>query len=360
MKIHFKKRYTIPLIILVALISLRLYLPTFLKKYVNNVLANIPNYYGEVEAIDVNLYKGGYQIKNMYLVKTNAETNIPVVNIKNADISIEWKSLFKGAIVSDIELTQPYYNFVIEDQQKDTINNTDIESWTQALTSLVPIDINHLKIINGKISYIQTNTKPNIDIDIHNVNLDAKNLRNVVQKKRNLPSSISGSAESFGNGKMAIEGGVNLIKEIPDLDISLSLKNANITSINNFTNHYAGVDFKQGDFSFFTEMAIADGYMVGTVKPFLKNLKFISKKDSFIDVIWEGFLSFFKFLIVNKNNNTIATKVPFEGDLNNIKTNVYITIGNTFKNAWIKAFEELNKDEIDFKDATQKADNKKL
>ncbi|WP_334223389.1 hypothetical protein [Olleya namhaensis] len=102
-----KKRYLIPLALIVALIAFRLYLPILVKDNVNKVLADIPGYYGQVEDIDISLIRGAYVINGMYLNKVNAKTQIPFLKFPKTDISIEWKSLLKGHIVSEILMTDP-------------------------------------------------------------------------------------------------------------------------------------------------------------------------------------------------------------------------------------------------------------
>ena len=86
-----KKRYIVPIIILILLIAFRLYLPTLVKNYVNKVLADIPGYYGQVEDIDIALIRGAYVINGMYLNKGTAESQVPFLNFPKSDISIEWK-----------------------------------------------------------------------------------------------------------------------------------------------------------------------------------------------------------------------------------------------------------------------------
>ena len=87
----------------------------------------------------------------------------------------------------------------------------------------------------------------------------------------------------------------------------------------------------------------------------LVDTKLIGKDDGFIGVLWEGFVGFFKFILKNQGTNTLATKVPLEGDLNNVDAGTWPTVINIFGNAWIKAFKGETDDEIDFKDALQKA-----
>lgn len=347
-----KKRYTIPIILLFLLVAFRLYLPTLVKNYVNEVLADIPGYYGQVEDIDISLYRGAYVINGMYLNKGTAATQVPFLNFPKSDISIEWKSLFHGKIVSEIIMISPEIIYVFEDQKENPEGGEpSTDDWTKALTDIVPIDINHFEIHDGKLAFVQVSADPNIDLQINNLQLTADNLRNVVERERILPSPIKASGVSIGNGKVSLDGYINLIKEIPDMDLSFSIENADATALNDFTNYYAGLDFDKGTFGVYSEIAIADGHMIGYVKPLLTNTKLIGKDDSFLEVLWEGFVGFFKFVLKNQGTDTLATKVPLKGDLNNVEAGVWPTVLNIFKNAWIEAFTGEVDGDINYKDA---------
>jgi hypothetical protein len=69
---------------------------------VNRVLSEIPGYHGWVDDIDIALYRGAYVINGLHLYKNGNKQ--PMLDFPKTDISIEWKSLFKGRIVSEIEL----------------------------------------------------------------------------------------------------------------------------------------------------------------------------------------------------------------------------------------------------------------
>ena len=354
-----KKRYVVPFIIIVILIVFRIMLPSIVKNYVNKVLADIPGYYGQVKDIDIAIYRGAYVINGLYLNKVNAKTQVPFLNFPKTDISIEWKSLFKGKIVSEIEMYSPEITYIFEDQQQKAPakdgGEPKEEDWTKAITDLVPIDINHFEIHNGKLGFVKLQEDPNIDLYMNKLNLVADNLRNVKQDGVNLPSPIEATAESIGQGKFKLDGGMNLLKEIPDMDINFSLEKANVTAINDLTNAYAGIDFKEGEIDVYGEVAIANSYLKGYIKPMLKNTKLISKEDSILETIWEGFVSMFKFILKNQGTNTLATRIPLEGNLDNVNAGILPTVFNVFKNAWINAFKgQIDKD-IDFEDAIDDA-----
>ncbi|MDN3596602.1 DUF748 domain-containing protein [Zunongwangia endophytica] len=352
-----KKRYVVPITIITLLIILRLFLPLIVKNYVNKTLNNIPGYSGHVEDIDIALWRGAYAIDGLVLINEKAETETPLIDFPKTDISVEWKSLLKGKIVSEIAMHGPKFNYIFEDQQDSSATgNADTEDWTKALTDLVPIDINHLQINDGTANFVQLSTNPQIDMFMEKINLQATNLSNVVNGEKKLPSNIKATATSIGGGQVNLNGNMNLLREIPDMDLDFSLEKAKATGINDLTRRYAGVDFESGTFELYCEVAISDAYMKGYIKPMFINTKLIAKNDEggIFKKLWEGFVGVFKFVLKNQGTDTLATKVPLEGDLSNVKSGIFSTVINIFENAWINAFQNDVNEEINFEDAQKK------
>ncbi|WP_405604745.1 DUF748 domain-containing protein [Polaribacter sp. Asnod1-A03] len=354
--VYKRKRYVIPLVFIILLLIFRIYLPTLVKNYVNKILANIPEYYGHIDDIDISLFRGAYVINNLQLDKLDAKTKVPFLKFPKTDISVQWKSLFNGKIVAEIIMDNPKIVYVFEDQQATTEGEeADVDDWTNVITDLVPLEINQLDIRNGKLAFVQLSTDPNIDLSIDKLNLTVINLRNVVEKERTLPSSISATGISFGGGEVSLNGNLNIIKEIPDMDITFSLKNSNVTALNDFSNYYAGIDFESGTAELYSEIAIADGFLKGYMKPLLTDSKLLGKEDGFLETLWEGLVGFFKFVLKNQSTDTLATEIPLEGDLNNVEAGILPTVGGIFKNAWIKAFKGETDGTIEYKDAFKNA-----
>ena len=349
-----KKKYQITAFVILLLIAFRIYLPTLVKNQINKTLATIPGYYGHVEDVEINLYRGAYVLNGLYLNKGTAKTQVKFLNFPQTDISIEWKSILKGKIVSEIIMASPEVIYIFEDQKQKT-SDADVDDWTKALTDIVPIDINHFEIHKGKLAFVQLQAEPNIDLQITKLEMYADNLRNVASVDKTLPSPFKATGVSFGNGTINIDGNINLIKQIPDMDLSLALKSADATALNDLTNHYVGIDFDKGKFELYSEIAIADGYLKGYIKPLLSHSKLIGKEDGILETIWEGFVGFFKFVLKNQRTDTLALKIPIEGDLKEVKTSSWATFISIIQNGWIKGFKGETDNEISFKDAFRDA-----
>lgn len=354
-----RKKRTVLLVILGLILLARILLPYFLERYVNQVLNDIPGYTGFVEDIDLALYRGAYIIEGLHLQKVDAELSTPFLIIPKSDISIEWKALFKGKIVSEIFLYDPEINYIYEDQQKKTSEgSSEVVDWRQALVDLVPIDINFLEITNGKFSYVEFSEDPQIDLVLEHIVLRATNLRNVIRKNGPLPSDIHATAVSFGGGSVLLNGKLDMMKTIPDVDLEFSLQKADVTALNETLRKFVGVDFARGTFELYAEVAIADGYLKGYIKPMFIDTELIGEEDSgFLEKAWEGFVGVFKFLLKNQSTDTLATKTPFEGDLNDIDTGLTATILNIFKNAWFNAFSPQVGEDINYREVKKASED---
>jgi hypothetical protein len=143
------------------------------------------------------------------------------------------------------------------------------------------------------------------------------------------------------------------------MDMEFSLERADVTALNDLAENYVGVDFESGTFELYSEIAIADGYLKGYLKPMFINTKILGKEEdkSFFGKIWEGFVGAVKWLFENKGTDTLATRAPIEGDLNKVETSTWSTVLNIIKNAWIKAFSGEVDEDIEYEDAARAAQN---
>jgi hypothetical protein len=255
-------------------------------------------------------------------------------------------------IVYNIDFQKPVVNFAVNPSGNFVQNGKQVD-WTIPLKHLTPFDINLLTFNDGKMAYKNFATSPNIDIYINNLQAKVSNLRNVEDKKVALPSVIEVSGDSIGKGKFALQGRLNILKPTPDMDLNIKLENAQLPAINNYSEAYAAIDFKKGDLSVYSEIVVKDNKLSGYVKPIANDISVIdlSKTKNPIKLVWESVVSVFVELFKNQPKDQLATKVPLEGDLNNVKTDTWATIAGIFRNAFIKAFTKATDNDISFKGA---------
>lgn len=343
-RIFKRKRYilcTILGVLIIAVIVVRLYMSVWLLNYVNNVLNNINGYQGSVESISIDMYRGAYQIHGLKIYKKDGNIPTPFIDITDIDLSLQWGALFHGRIVSDIKLNQPVLNFAINKSNTAKQTGTDVD-WNKPIRDLMPIDINIITFKDGKLDFQDLSASPKVDIYIHHMDGELRNLRNVVDQAKPLPSSIVIHGDSIGGGKLAIHGNMNILKPVPDMDLDAKLENADLTAFSNFTNAYGAVDIKSGKLSVYSELAIKESHISGYVKPIATDVSLIDlrKEGNPVKLAWDAVVAGVVEIFTNHATGEFATKVPIEGNVGNISTDTWTAIGGVLHNAFVQALKK--------------------
>jgi uncharacterized protein involved in outer membrane biogenesis len=269
--------YLILAIVVLAVLVVRLALPGMVKNYVNKKLNELPGYTGHVADIDIALIRGAYVIKGLELRKKTDPAQYPFLQISHTDLSIEWKSLFKGRLVGEVIVTDASIHILAtEDLSKEPSK----DSWTKTVKALMPMTINKLQINNGRFAYLDFEKKPHVNLHIDDLQLTALNLANVQKMNDPLPSTVTLTATSIGKGHLKSHMKVNVLKEIPDFDMGMELTSVNLLALNGFLEANLKFDIERGDLDVFSKLKMTDGQIDGYVKPFVKDLKVLNvKKD---------------------------------------------------------------------------------
>ena len=193
--------------LLAVVVAVHTYFASWLLQYVNNVLHHINGYEGSVESIDIDLYRGAYRINKLVLNKKEGAIPTPFISIETTDLSIQWRALIHGRIVSDVELIAPVINFAVSKSASQTGENVD---WIKPVKKLMPVDINYIRFEKGKIAYQDFSSTPHVDIYIHHMQGEVTNLRNVVNEPEPLPSILTIKGDTIGDGNLSIKGKMNI------------------------------------------------------------------------------------------------------------------------------------------------------
>jgi hypothetical protein len=323
----------IPLIIILIVINFAL--EGWVKDYVNNQINALEGYSGKISDVNIHLWRGAYQIDDLVLLKEKGGLKEPFLAIKKIDLAIQWRALFDGKVVSEVDLYNPDIKFAKAQTGADS-------DWLGLLKSLVPFDINRFEVHNGKISYIDWSAEPNINIYIKDLFSNITNISNVINKEQTLPSNIKITGTSIGGGKLNIDGKMNTLSKIPNFDLALKLENADLTYFNDYFAELAALNFKKGNISIYGEAAALNGQVVGYVKPIVTNIEFesLKKDNNLLKSIWKSVASTFVGLFENHQKDQFALRIPFEGQLEDPNKNVWAGFWSIFSNAFSGAFKK--------------------
>lgn len=348
--------------IVVLLLVIRLILPYVVLRLVNDRLAKMKGYYGQVADIDIALIRGAYQLDSMYINKVDTTTfeQTPFFSAAEIDLSIEWRALFKGSIVGEMTFEKPMITFSKDKVEPKTVRN-DSSSFKYLKDDLMPLQINRVEINEGIIKYRDNFSKPKVDIALTNANAVALNLKNSYDSSALLPASLKASANIY-DGDFSLNVKLNPLAEVPTFDMNAEAKNINLVKLNEFFKAYAKVDVNKGNFGLYTEVAAKEGKFKGYVKPLIKDLDILGKEDRDDNVfrkMWEGITGAASEIFENQPEDQVATKVPFEGALKNPDTDTWEALATILQNAFIRAIQPAIDQEINIETVEESKPEKK-
>lgn len=342
-------------IVLAVLVAIRLALPYVILHFANRSLANMDGYYGHIRDIDLAIIRGAYKIDSVYLNKVDSTTGkqTPFFAASLVDLSVEWKALFHGSIVGEVVFQDPMIRFT-----KDKVEPKDVRKdsaqFDKVADDFMPLSINRMEVRNGNIQYIDQHTKPRVDIQMTDVYFTATNLRNSYDSSALLPSTVKARGSIY-DGTFNLSMKLNPLTEKPTFDLNAEVKNTNLVKLNDFFQAYAKVDVNKGTFGLYTEIASKQGKFEGYVKPLLKDLDVLGKEDrddNALRKLWEAIAGGVAEVFENQPKDQVATKIPFRGNVENPKANIWYALSEVLQNAFIQAIQPSLDNEINIASIT--------
>ncbi len=337
-KIHIKK-WKILISIVVLLIIIRIILPYIVLHYANKTLASMNGYFGHINDIDLAIYRGAYVINNFYIdkVDSSSQQRVPFISSQVNDLSVEWKSLFHGRLVGELEFTNPVMRFT-KDKAEPAAIQKDTNDFRTVLKSFMPLKINHFEISNGKIQYIDSTSAPKVNIAMTDVQVLAQNLSSVEHTEL-LPSTVDASADVY-KGKLHFKMKLNPLATTPTFDMNAELQNTSLPELNDFLKAYAKFDVHAGTFGLYAEVASKNGKFIGYVKPIIKNLDVVGpedRHDSFLNKLYEELVGAAGVILKNSKEKQVASKIPIKGEYGKTIVGIWYAIIEVLRNAFIQA-----------------------
>src|SRR5947208_17048432 len=173
----YRAPFYIGLFLLFLLVIVRALLPFWVRDYVNRKLSEVPEYRGHVAAVTLHLWRGAYQIHHVELLKTTGHVPVPFFSAPLIDLSVQWRALFDGAFVGNIDFFEPKMNFVNAPSKENSQVGVD-KPWPQKIKQLFPLRINRCTASNGEVHYRDFSRSPNVDVTFDRGQMVATNLTN--------------------------------------------------------------------------------------------------------------------------------------------------------------------------------------
>lgn len=335
-------KYPLVLIALVAvLVGARLALPYFVLDHVNDRLVALKGYDGHVDDIDIALWRGAYRIDAITIVREQGG-DTPFFTADHIDLSIEWRSLFKGSIVGTALFEQPVLNLVQAENAERTQLGKGV-NWFARLEEFFPFRFNTVEARNGSVTFRAPGIATQDALTAQNVNAEVRNLTNVSDSTLEAFADFDVHGEILGQAPAHIAGRVDPGADHPTFDVNMTLEKVELVQLNPWLRAYAKVDAEGGSFQLYSEIAAEDGAFKGYVKPLMQDVNIYSSKEEEPNPfrrLWEGLVEVVAELFENQSEDQVASLVPLSGRLDDPDVDVFESIVGVLRNAFVGAFSQ--------------------
>jgi hypothetical protein len=333
--------------VVVVLVAARIAAPFVIKSVLNRKLANLPDYRGSIDDVDLSLLDSEFAVDGLRLDQRKGDPKLPFMRVERMEVDYRWDALFDGEIVADVEIIEPVVNVMpAATQKKDAKDQLKKDEEGQAVTetfkTLLPTKIHHLHIRQGAVRFKDSAAKPPVDLKLTQLNAYIANLSNRPAPASEMPTQGRISARLQGSGRLRANLRLNVFTKHPTFDLDLALRGLDVRELKDFTRAYAKVDLEKGTAAFYTELESKNGRIRGYFKPMFDNIEVLDtdggdKNDPWYRKAWEGTVGAIEELFEDQSKDRAATKAPISGRIDQPGVDVVSTVVELIVNAFIKA-----------------------
>jgi len=338
------------LVTLAVLIAGRLVLPLFVSNYVLTVLNRLPDYRATIDDLDLNLWRGAYELEGVVIDKVRGGEPEPFLSVRLMDLSIQWLALARGRLVGEVVLHQPVLQGTFAKREEEAETGSD-QPWLHALRELFPFRIDRLVVRDGELHLKNVETKPKVDLFMTDFYLEALNLTNVRNEADALVAVAEAAGRPFGVGEFEARLHFDPTSDVPRFDLDAEARKIPVIELNDFLQAYGNVDAEAGTFGLFAEFAAEDGRIDGYVKTLFEGLKLLSFREiddaeDALEFLWEGLVHLASEVFENQPHDRLATKVQLSGEYGHAQADMGAVIANLLRNALIVALRPAIDDSV--------------
>jgi hypothetical protein len=343
----------IVVIILAIIVGIRLYLPVFVRNQINNQIAEAEGINGGVDRVSMQIVAGSVQLHDIVIYnEQSADPTLPFIIVPYNEVSVHWRSLFRGTVVLDVLIDGLRVNFTRPDEE---IDEEDLINLRELLEEIFPFRLERFTIANGRISFADVNFSPTLEVYMSDIFLEITNIHNLSRSIDSLPSSMHLDSRIMNTGTLHVDARFNLMRDtIPDFEYTMELENADLTEFNDYLSANAKVTINEGLLNLYSEAAARKGLLTGYMKPLIDKLEILpvedEKDDNVLRKIWEGLLELVTNVLENPDTDIIATEVEFEGRIDDPDVDTWQAVWALLRNAFIESISPGIEDTINFED----------
>jgi hypothetical protein len=302
-------KYLIAAGVVAALFSFRIILIQVAFNKINNYLASFsPTYAFHITDLDISIIRGSYRFEGIEgKLKRNGRK---FAEIKSVEVSMAWRELIHGRILTDIEVRE--MNFTYLHELTAVAKKKDKDDAKDAKEILFPVRVQSLDLTD---STLVLEEYPGLDEGKRLSATDIEGrITNLIGTEKFPLSYYNFKAQLLGTSRLIATGQLNLEKTPKEWIFQGQIEKFKLTEANSFLKRNVPLTFTKGTLDVYAEAISQKGNVDGYVKPFFRDIDVVSSQEHFPTIkrtFVEYITALANLVLRASDTKTVATKIPF-------------------------------------------------
>lgn len=328
----------VALVVLAFLILARIVAPPLILSRTNEYLAKFsPIMSGHIGDLDIAIWRMAYGFNDITLKEKKSDRVF--LAVKDVDVSLSWSELFRGRILTDIEVSSARMDLDRSLTNLAAQNKESAKTSAQdAKNSLFPVSVGRLSLNDSTVKFRPPKTEGK-DLAWELKDIEAT-VSNLTPKTAEQKTFFVGSGALQGDARIKIAGEAFLKADPIEWSVDAQMKNFNLREANPILLNVAPLTFQKGSLDLYSEVRSKAGSMLGYVKPIAENVEVVGDKADFKEgprqFLVEIVTQIAQFIVRDPGTDTVATQIDFGTVDGEFKVNTGKAISEAFKHGFGK------------------------
>lgn len=175
--------------------------------------SKLKGYRVSIGRVRPHLWRLAFDLDDLVLVQ-NTHPDPPVADFRSLQFSLVLAELLRLKVAGDLTIVHPALHLNLTQIEEEARSHVGLkeQGWQAAVESVYPIKLDRVKIQDGSLLYLSSGSasKP---IQLTQVYLVAKNVRNIAAAKSTYPSPVTAEGILFDSGKVWFQGAADFLRE---------------------------------------------------------------------------------------------------------------------------------------------------
>jgi membrane protein len=333
-----------------GLLILRAAVPTVLTWLANVGVQKIPGYRGRVRRVRVDFRLPCVELQGLSLAQLNGAQPENLLEINSVILGSHWKDIFSGSLIGYMRLDSPRLLLNVArfsrsdgDQSGNSRPGRDARagehpSWRGTVQKFPAFRISSAVLTEGEVRLKGVPGQSGTEIKLDRLNLSLDNITNSAKLAPTLMAKASCNARVMVDGTLELRAEGYPFASRPTFNVDFETSNVDLTKLKHVIETSVEIEVLRGIVDLYIEAAAADGHIQGYVKPIFDHLELETPEHSSLAVTMKAWAAeAVAWLGKNKRKDRIATRIDFEGSLEDPDLNITDATLRFIRNGFLTA-----------------------